>query len=474
MKERWRKSNEELQMAVATHISRLHQVIGGHRMHLPVIEGPPRDHRTLPRPPRSHLRHGRALLCTRQDYTGLHPTFRDRQFEIMFRLSRPRFQRLLEDVMAAEIPFFKNLPMDAHGRIGAALECRLLLPLKTMAYGVPSHTFRDYFQMSETLARESCLQFHKAIKKIYQDEYLRLPDQQDLKNIVKLHKSVHGIDGMFGSIDCMHTTWKNCPVAWQGSFKGKEKKPTIVLEALCDHQLWFWHAAYGYAGVLNDITILNLSPFLDSLIDGSFNLLEAGCTPYTIGNQSFKQLFILVDGVYPQFSRFVQGYKMPIGERQKRFTEWQEAVRKDIERAFAVLQGRWQCIARPLHQLDLGLIGLEVCACLILHNMGVSDRVMEGDVRARYNPANSVHELQESTIRVRHPRDLAENQAPVPANLMARSGAAQGDAENMAMVTRSERWTHLRNLQEHIRLFNAIMDVTINWNQPRLDKSRQT
>ncbi|MGL5935539.1 MAG: transposase family protein [Cetobacterium sp.] len=376
--------------------------------------------------------------------------------------------------MAANIPFFKNLPQDSHGRIGSSLECRLLLPLKTMAYGVPSHAFRDYFQMSETLARQSCIEFHKAIKQIYQQEYLRLPDEQDLKSIVRLHKSVHGIDGMFGSIDCMHTTWKNCPVAWQGSYKGKEKKPTIVLEGLCDHHLWFWHAAYGFAGVLNDTTILNLSPFLGSLLDGSFAELEKSCTPFVIGNQTFKQLYILVDGIYPQFSRFVRGYKEPIGERQSKFTEWQEAVRKDIGRAFGVLQGRWQCIQRPLHQLDLKLIGAEVCACLILHNMGVADRVMDGDVRARYDPANSILVMRENHYRVRHPRDLKKVQSNVDPNHLARSGVAQGDPNNIAMVTRNDRWTHLRNLQEHIRLFNAIMDVTQTWTNPRLDKSQQT
>jgi hypothetical protein len=72
----------------------------------------------------------------------------------------------------------------------------------------------------------------------------------------------------------MHTYWKNCPVAWQGSYQGKEGKPTIVLEAISDYHLWFWHASYGYAGTLNDRTILNLSPLLQSLIDGTFKSLE--------------------------------------------------------------------------------------------------------------------------------------------------------------------------------------------------------
>ena len=29
----------------------------------------------------------------------------------------------------------------------------------------------------------------------------------------------------------MHVRWKNCPQAWVGQYQGKEKEPTVVLEA---------------------------------------------------------------------------------------------------------------------------------------------------------------------------------------------------------------------------------------------------
>ena len=98
---------------------------------------------------------------------------------------------------------------------------------------------------------------------------------------------------MFGSLDCMHTFWKNCPVAWQGSYKGKEKKPSIVLEAIADYHLWFWHGAYGYAGTMNDKSIWAMSPFLGQLIDGSFATLEGNVCPYNIGDEEFRYMYIL-------------------------------------------------------------------------------------------------------------------------------------------------------------------------------------
>ena len=279
------------------------------------------DHRSLPRKTRRNFRHNEALSCIRRDYLATNgdtttPLF-VADFKLMFRVSRGRFQVLMEDVMRSNYSFYKSSHMDGFQR--SSIEARLLLPLKTLAYGVPHHTFIDYFQMSDPYARDCCLHFCKVIKLIYSSEYLRCPTQQDMKMITKLHKAVHHTDGLFGSLDCTHTLWKNCPKAWHGSYKGKEDKPSIVLEAVADYHLFFWHASFGYTGTLNDISILSLSPLLDRMLDGSFHTVEAesGAIPYDVNGMQFTKLFLLVDGIYPSYSRFVRGIKQPITQKQK-------------------------------------------------------------------------------------------------------------------------------------------------------------
>jgi Plant transposon protein len=187
------------------------------------------DHRVLPRDEKSQYLHEEMQARLQKDYLSPTPLFDGREFNTMFRISRSRFQRIMEDIAATGNQFYLNT-VDATGKPGACFEARLLLPLKTMAYGVPPHCFRDYFSMSTTLARLCCVKFALTIRNIYQDEYLRCPDVQDLKRINQLHKHVHNIDGMFGSLDCMHTYWKNCPTAWQGSYKGKEKNHRLYLK----------------------------------------------------------------------------------------------------------------------------------------------------------------------------------------------------------------------------------------------------
>jgi hypothetical protein len=144
------------------------------------------DHWQLPRSTRRMFRHDHALVFIERDDIGDTP-LHGVEFKLMFWLSRGRFQVLKDDVMASNISFFKSTVRD--GFDSSSLAARLLLPLKTLAYGVPPHTFIDYFQMSPQYARECCKEFDKAMRTIYMKEFLRLPTATDLKNIVKLHKA---------------------------------------------------------------------------------------------------------------------------------------------------------------------------------------------------------------------------------------------------------------------------------------------
>ena len=403
------------------------------------------DHRQLSRAGRHLFHHQDALHCIRRDYLGLagdpKTPLLGKEFALMFRISRGRFQLLMEHVMAAEIPFYSG-NVSANGDTVASLEARLLLPLKSLAYGVPPHTFIDYFQMSPPLARVCCIEFDRIIKRIYANRFLKLPSAQEVKSIVNLHKKVHGVDGMIGSLDCSHTIWKNCPKAWQGSYKGKGPKPSIVMEAICDYHLFFWHVSYGYAGTLNDLNILNLSPLLGRLVDGSFVELEkeAGVVPYNISEEEFDKCFLLVDGIYPKYSRFVKGIKEPISPEETTFTTWQESARKDIERAFGVLKGMWQYLDRPIHSHSLIDISARVTTCVILHNMLVSDRIM-GDCIADYNPA---HTLEQEEMQVQQP--------------IGGIGVAGAPPAVVGLLTKRDRFKDLADKEQHARLHQALMD----------------
>ena len=347
----------------------------------------------------------------------------------------------------AENDFFQD-EINPFGQPTTKWQAKMLLPMKTLSHGVAAYTFIDYFSMSETQARQCLLlEYVKTMTQCFSQEYLRTPTTADLKSILSLHQHKHGMKGMFGSIDCMHVFWKNCPKGYHGQYKGKEKKPSIVLEAACDYNLWFWHASFGYPGTLNDINILNLSPLVDSFLDGSFETTEQSVVPYELNGEKFRQVFLLADGIYPCWSRFVRTISDPVGIVERNFAKWQESARKDIERAFGVLQGEFKIVSKPLQALKPNLIANIMSACLICHNMNVEDRVMGVGSERRYDAKNILEDFSCDMGE----RQSVENETTGQSCIGIRTASDQNLQTGFL-----ERWCGLENRAEHARLNEAI------------------
>jgi hypothetical protein len=173
----------------------------------------------------------------------------------------------------------------------------------------------------------------------------------------------------------MHWKWKNCPVAWQGQFTGHVHEPTIILEAVASHDLWIWHAFFGLPGSHNDINVLHRSHLFANLAEG-----HAPEVNYTINGHNYTMGYYLADGIYPQWVTFVKPIPSPQGNKRKYFTKVQAAVRKEVERAFGVLQSRFAIVRGPARFWDQDTLGQIMTACIIMHNMIVEDeRDAEGD-----------------------------------------------------------------------------------------------
>ncbi len=101
---------------------------------------------------------------------------------------------------------------------------------------------------------------------------------------------------------------------------------------------------------------------------------------FRIGNvRVFHCLWVLVDGIYPKLSRFVKTIQEPVGGKASRYARWQESSRKDVERAFGVLQRKLQVLVRKIEQWYVGDIANIVNCCICLHNMMVANRMAMGD-----------------------------------------------------------------------------------------------
>ncbi|GKE35461.1 reverse transcriptase domain-containing protein, partial [Tanacetum coccineum] len=86
-------------------------------------------------------------------------------------------------------------------------------------------------------------------------------------------------------------------------------------------------------GANNDLNVLYGSPlFDDELVD------TAPECPFVVNGHTYRKCYYLADGVYLAWSTFVKTFPVARDEKSLKFKRVQEAARKDIKRAFGVLQ----------------------------------------------------------------------------------------------------------------------------------------
>ncbi|XP_062076017.1 uncharacterized protein LOC133780162 [Humulus lupulus] len=141
-----------------------------------------------------------------------------------------------------------------------------------------------------------------------------------------------------------------------------------MLEAVASQDIWIWHEFFGVPGSNNDLNMLNQSPIFTDILQGQAPRVE-----FTINGTQDNKGYYLADGIYPEWGTFVKTIPLPQGEKIKLFTRCQEAVRKDVERAFGILQSRFAIVQGPPRFWQRDVLKDIMYACIILHNIIVED-----------------------------------------------------------------------------------------------------
>nr|GEY05300.1 hypothetical protein [Tanacetum cinerariifolium] len=209
-----------------------------------------------------------------------------------------------------------------------------------LVYGRLPDALDEYLQMGEHCARDCLDFFTMCIIDLFTAEFLRKPDVSDVRKLYGAHNKILGLPRMLDSIDCMHWEWINCPKAWHMDFERSDESAN------------------------NYLTILNHSSIFDDLLDDI-----APVVPYEVNGVMFEKGYYLADGIYPQWAAFVKSFMVARDERNAVFKCHQESARKDVERAFGVLQGRWHIIAQPARSWTVNKLRRIMYTCIILHNL---------------------------------------------------------------------------------------------------------
>jgi hypothetical protein len=81
----------------------------------------------------------------------------------------------------------------------------------------------------------------------------------------------------------------------------------------------------------------------------------------------------LVDGIYPPWVTFVGTISELVGQEKTHFFQRKEGARKDVDRAFGVLQARFAIVRRPAKIWNLETLWEMMTSCVIMHTMTVKD-----------------------------------------------------------------------------------------------------
>jgi len=122
--------------------------------------------------------------------------------------------------------------------------------------------------------------------------------------------------------------------------KGIYRVPTLILEAVASYDLWIWHAFFGRPGSLNDLNVFHRSEIFQEMYEGRAPKCE-----FIVNGRKYNIGYFLSNGIYPKWATFVKTIPLPQGVKAKLFVERQKYVKKDVERAFGVLQAYF---ANPL------------------------------------------------------------------------------------------------------------------------------
>jgi len=308
-----------------------------------------------------------GLQCILRDYFGvggLPPIYDERDFETRFRVPRAVLRRAYMAVK--EEPFFQ-WRINATCKLQAHPLQKVVAAFRVIAYGKAADRADEYVRLSRTTIATSNKLLMDFIVKRLGPTYLRRPNQDELNKIMERNKE-RGMPGCIGSLDCCHWEWHQCPTGMAGAYQSRKGKRGIVVNAVCDEDLWVWHLFVGTPGSLNDINVMHQSPQYLDITGGRWPPRNK---PYTTNGHTRTLPFYLVDGMYPRFAFLISPQSQPSTEEHTTFNPLQEAIRKDVERLFGVLKKRFHVALHPGRYRSVSQLVTTYRAICILQNMCV-------------------------------------------------------------------------------------------------------
>ena len=168
-------------------------------------------------------------------FSGTASLYNEETFERRFGCPRVVVERVLQEVNGCHS--FILMTNRATGKAGIRPLVRFVACLRMLVYGDCADRLDEGLQLSESVASDALKLFCQIVVEKFGGQMNKCPSAMHKVKVLEL-MGRRGFPGCFGSWDCKHYFWENCPVALAGQHKGNGKGKTIVMEAMCDPFLY--------------------------------------------------------------------------------------------------------------------------------------------------------------------------------------------------------------------------------------------
>lgn len=191
---------------------------------------------------------------------------------------------------------------------------------------------------------------HRIIKWPTEQEMVRI--ERGFRRMAGLRDVIAAVDGTYVKIDA--------PEEHPEQYINRKCFHGITLQAMCDNNLKFIHCFTGYPSSVHDSRIFRNSDI--------YKDVNANVNMYFPANR-----YLLGDKAYPCLRWCIPPYidRGLMTGQQRKFNSVHAKTRQIIERAFALLFGRFRRL-KHLQMKKLALIPLTIIAACVLHNICLS------------------------------------------------------------------------------------------------------
>eukprot|EP00804_Cyclotella_cryptica_P000426 CCRYP_020668-RA/>CCRYP_020668-RA protein AED:0.19 eAED:0.16 QI:0/-1/0/1/-1/1/1/0/308 len=183
-----------------------------------------------------------------------------------------------------------------------------------------------------------------------------------------------GMSGCVASVDATHIVHEKCTYRLNRLHKGgKSKQTTQTFNLSANHRRCILATTKGHPGSYNDKTLVLFDLFLSDVKhgrifeDNGFELLEE--RHGNVIRVKYRGVWFIVDNGYLSWAITVPPFIHTQSQKEIRWSEWLESMRKDVECTFGILKGRWRILKSGIRLHGTDTVDCIWLTCCALHNM---------------------------------------------------------------------------------------------------------